>query len=139
MDKKGCVFYIGSAVLCHARSYCFVVWHALLRSICRYTGLVLTSEPSTTYQPLEGENLLVRCNVTQTPDTFVFWKKNDTRNPFEQNGTDLMIYDIRRGQSGDYVCYLLNTSYPDFNATNANVTLEVIKVDVRCKFYYNFT
>ena len=108
----------------------FSVYVALLCIV----GFVSANEPSRIYQPLEGDNLLVTCNATEANDTFVYWSKNDTKSTFEQNGTDLVIHNINRKDSGYYICHLVNTSYPDYNETNANVTINVIEIDVLCKY-----
>jgi len=86
------------------------------------------------YTRVEGDNLLVRCNATESPDVDIVWQKNDTKHPFTQNGTDLMIFNINRTLAGQFVCYAINTSYPEVNETNHNVTIDVITVDVECNY-----
>lgn len=88
------------------------------------------------YKILEGDNLLVICNVTDDPDIDVYWTKNDTKIPFHQDGKRLELLNIKRSYSGDYICHALNTSYPlpEYNETGVNVTANVINVDVQCKF-----
>lgn len=88
-----------------------------------------------TYTILEGENLLVVCNATNSSDTEIYWTKNDTKSTFIQKGKFLEILNISRSYSGEYICHELNTSFPapEYNETDSNVTVDVINVDVQCK------
>lgn len=89
-----------------------------------------------TYTILEGENLLVVCNATNSSDTEIYWTKNDTESSFIEKGRFLEILNINRSYSGDYICHALNTSFPvpEYNETDSNVTVDVINVDVQCKY-----
>jgi hypothetical protein len=101
--------------------------------------VVAASANIRTYKILEGDNLLIICNVTENPDIDVYWTKNETKSQFMQLGKRLEILKITRKYSGDYVCHALNTSFPvqDYNETDVNKTIEVIKVDVQCKIDIN--
>ncbi|KAH3700747.1 hypothetical protein DPMN_075726 [Dreissena polymorpha] len=103
----------------------------LLTKCIVLVGLQIVTSNLSKYTRVEGDNLIVRCNATVLPDIEVYWAKNDSRHPFRQNGTDLLIFNIDRTYSGQYVCYALNmTDAPYFNATGANITIDVITVDV---------
>ncbi|XP_052806622.1 hemicentin-2-like [Mya arenaria] len=92
----------------------------------------LASANLSKYTRLEGDNLLVRCNATESDDIEIYWQKNGTEHqPYRQNGTDFIVFNIKRAFSGQYICYALNTTfYPYYNETGANVTVDVITVDV---------
>ncbi|XP_045208477.2 lachesin-like [Mercenaria mercenaria] len=102
--------------------------------LCLLTiSLATESSKIRSYKILEGDNLLVICNVTDSPDIEVFWTKNDSKNSFMQQGKRLEILDIKRSYTGDYICHALNTSFPvsDYNETEVNKTVNVIHVDVQ--------
>ncbi|KAH3700740.1 twitchin-like isoform X2 [Dreissena polymorpha] len=103
-----------------------------LTTICVFIiGFKIVSSNLSKYTRLEGDNLIVRCNATVLPHIDVYWAKIDSRQPYRQKGTDLLIFNIDRTYSGQYVCYALNmTDAPYFNATGTNVTIDVITVDV---------
>ncbi|XP_053372875.1 hemicentin-1-like [Mercenaria mercenaria] len=96
-------------------------------------SVVIETSEKRSYKILEGDNLLVICNVTDSPDTDVFWTKNDTKMSFMQQGKRLEILNIKRSYSGDYICHALNTTFPvpDYNETDVNKTIDVINVDVQ--------
>ena len=77
---------------------------------------------------IEGHNLLVVCNATQTADQEVFWVKNDSESHFLKNGTKLRFININRNSSGVYMCYLRDTK----SSSNGTV-MELVDVDVLCK------
>ncbi|XP_060600103.1 hemicentin-1-like [Ruditapes philippinarum] len=106
---------------------------ATLMSLLHISAVVAASANIRTYKILEGDNLLIMCNVTENPDIDVYWTKNETKSQFLQLGKRLEILKITRKYSGDYVCHALNTSFPvqDYNETDVNKTIEVIKVDVQ--------
>ena len=54
---------------------------------------------------IEGHNLLVVCNATQTSYQEVYWAKNDSKSHFHRNGTELRFVNINRKSSGIYMCY----------------------------------
>ena len=84
---------------------------------------------------IEGDNLLLVCNATETRYVEIFWKKNDTKHPFREDGTELKFININRTFAGDYICYSLNLTA--LNETEANATVvEVVKIDVLCKFFF---
>ena len=78
---------------------------------------------------IEGHNLLVVCNATQTTDQEVFWVKNDSESHFLRNGTELRFVNINRKSSGVYMCYLRDTK----SSSNGTV-MELVNVDVLCKY-----
>ena len=85
---------------------------------------------------LEGDNLFIICNATEEVKSTIYWTKNASRSTFYQEGRKLEIININKMDAGDYVChkYTFNTSLPDGNETETNVTVEVINIDVQCKF-----
>ena len=83
------------------------------------------------HKVVEGDNLLIVCNATQSSETQIFWKKNETGSEFRQNGPELKFIYINRKAAGDYVCYS-----QDITKTNVNATVvEVVNVDVLCKSF----
>ncbi|XP_044180198.1 fibroblast growth factor receptor 3-like [Acropora millepora] len=62
--------------------------------------------PFTRKEVREGGNLRVRCIVSGIPPPTVFWVK--TSNGERTNGTDLVLTNISRTQSGDYTCKASN-------------------------------
>ncbi|XP_060600112.1 nephrin-like [Ruditapes philippinarum] len=93
-----------------------------------------TNQPGIrSYKILEGDNLLVICNVTiQTPDVDVYWTKNDTSHYFMRKGKRLEILNIKRNYSGDYLCHTLNTSFSVQDRDyEEDKIVQVINVDVQ--------
>ncbi|XP_044180195.1 fibroblast growth factor receptor 3-like isoform X2 [Acropora millepora] len=78
--------------------------------------------PFTRKEVTEGGNLTVMCNVSGIPPPTVFWVK--TSNGERTNGTDLVLTNINRPQSGDYTC---EASNPCGDATQS------VEIDVRFK------
>ncbi|XP_062602889.1 immunoglobulin superfamily member 10-like, partial [Saccostrea cucullata] len=78
-------------------------------TVLQFNNVDVLYEPSVSslsnHTILEGEDLLVTCNVTAGhPRSFVvFWTKADNPN-FRFNGTTLIIYRIQRTSSGTYRC-----------------------------------
>ena len=101
-----------------------------------YTSVLFSAQVTNkppVHKIVEGDNLLIVCNTTQTKETEIFWKKNDTNSEFRQNGTELKFITINRKAAGDYVCYSLH--FAQKNITDANATVvEIVNVDVLCKF-----
>jgi len=121
-------------IICYFCFCCFL--RCLFPANALFPGIYGCSGGLSKYTRVEGDNLLVRCNATESTNVDIVWQKNDTKHPFTQNGTDLMLFNINRTLAGQFVCYAINTSYPEVNETNHNVTIDVITVDVECN---NFT
>ena len=81
---------------------------------------------------VEGDNLSIACNVSDSTDVAVFWKRNGTMGDFYQNGTVLKLNNVDRNDTGFYNCFSYNlTCETEDNATE----VEVIYADVLCEFY----
>ena len=84
-----------------------------------------------TFAVKEGNNFTVSCNISQSEDLKVFWKKGDTNVTFQQYGIKFVLDNVNRSESGEYVCYVYNQTYE----TEANATVvETVFVDVQCKY-----
>ena len=79
---------------------------------------------------IEGHNLLVVCNATQTSDQEVYWAKNESKSHFYRNGTELRFVNINRKSSGIYMCYLR-----DKKSASIGKMMEIVNVDVLCKLF----
>ena len=86
---------------------------------------------------IEGDNLLLVCNATETRHVQIFWRKNDTKHQFRENGTELKFININRTFAGHYICYSFNPTALNEKAANATV-VEVVNIDVLCKFLVLF-
>lgn len=88
-------------------------------------------------EPNEGTQLLITCSGQSYPamtDNDVTWtKQNDVS--FNSKGKELVIDNINRVDSGNYVCSIVIELEPTFGQP-INVTgRTTVEVDVFCKYY----
>ena len=87
------------------------------------------------YSPLhvaEGGNVTVSCNVETNPPASVWWQLEGDNSVFI-NGTELVITNIDRNQSGGYSCYASSERMRDNGSIEVFTSNKTLFVDVQCK------
>ncbi|CAC5365728.1 unnamed protein product [Mytilus coruscus] len=83
-------------------------------------------------KPNEGEELIVQCNGQSNPvlkDDDITWTKQNN-NTFQQTGKQLVIKNVNRLDTGNYICNAVITLLPSVGSATVVIGTTLVEVDV---------